>query len=548
MIYYYNIQHAVAESSNLNNRGDIFMANGFVRNVGRAVPVLAIVVLLMGCSNALLISVQEHVTEVNALKEPLIEVSQGARLISGGGTVDFESQPSGSDTDITFSIKNTGTGNLLLQTPVVTPSSTSDGFSVQSLSGTSVSPGDSVNLVLRFRPSSGGTHNASVTLESNSNIDPSLAFSLTGVGVVPDNTAPTGSVFINSDSSYSTSTSVTLSIEASDTGGGSVQDMEIRNDTAFSGNWQSYNTSVVWTLDGPDGADIVYIRFRDNSGNTSGAYNDTIVLDRVDPTITNRTPSSGVSYIARGSNITVNFSESMNTATMTSSSVYLRNKGGSTVSTVMSKTSNSVTLNPAALLLYGYDYSIVVTNAVKDPSGRSITNFGITDFTVDRDYWEGANGNDTTANAYDMNSMIPRYPYDLDNWFDLVPDNQYEEWNLPAGVHSYLALLDGTDRYVIDPPDDAYLMEVRVLFTNDVSNGTVVNSLPTENMRLGIFNNGQGDGAFRSNTYSDLNYDKYYELDLSGRTGDFGIVVYENSGNYSNRRKYNLRIRFSTGM
>ena len=299
---------------------------------------------------------------------------------------------------------------------------------------------------------------------------------------VPDTDAPTGSLSINAGDVYSTSTSVTLTIAATDTGGGVVQDMEVRNDTAFTGNWQSYQASLPWTLDGPDGTDTVYIRFRDNSGNISGAYSDTIILDRVSPTITSRTPSSGASNISRTTNITVNFSESINQATLTSSSVYLRIKGGATVSSAMTKAATSVTLNPTANLLYGYDYTIVVTSAVTDLSGRAITNPGSTDFTVERDYWEGPNGNNSPTYAWDLTDLIPRDPYDTDNWFDLVPDQQYEEWSFPTGVHSNLALLEGVDYYVVDIPSGMGYMDVRVLFTADEDHGEIVDTSGSDSL------------------------------------------------------------------
>jgi hypothetical protein len=524
------------------------MVKGAIRVVSIVVLPLVLVVALGGCSDELLSSVKEHVARETEPKEPVVEILHGAVVIADGSSVNFGSQPTESDTDIVFSIKNTGTGNLLLQTPVVTPSSAADGFSVLSLSGTSIAAGGSENLTIRFHPANGDTYNADVTLESNAINDSAVEFSVTGVGIPPDTDAPTGSVSINGGNSYATSTSVTLTIAATDTGGGFVQDMEVRNDTAFTGNWQAYNTSLPWTLDGPDGTDTVYIRFRDNSQNISGTYSDTIILDRVSPTISSRTPASGTANVPRTTNVTVNFSENINQATLNTSSVYLRIKGGATVSTAMSKAAASVTLNPTANLLYGYDYSIVVTSAVTDLSGRAITNPGSTDFTVERDYWEGPNGNNTPTYAWDLTDLIPRDPYDTDNWFDLVPDQQYEEWSFPTGVHSKLALLEGVDYYVVDVPAGMGYMDVRVLFTTDESHGTTVDTSGSDSLVLYVTNAGQGHGAFLAYTNSDQPYDRWYELDISGRSGEFGILIYENSSNYANRRSYNLRIRYGTGM
>ena len=468
-------------------------------------------------------------------------------LVADDGSNDCGSQPSGSDTDVTFSIKNAGTGDLLLETPVVTPSSVSDGFSVFTLSGTSVPAGGSVNLVVRFHPTSGATFNAAVAIASNGTNDPSVEFTVTGVGVVPDLTAPTGSVSINAGATYATSTSVTLTISATDTGGGFVQQMEIKNDTAFTGNWQAYATSLPsWTLDGPDGVDTVYIRFRDNSGNISGTYSDTIVLDRVSPTITSRTPTSGASNVARTTSVTVYFSESIDQSTFTSANVYLRIKGGATRSVDMDSDTTWVVMHPDANLLYGYDYTIVVTSGVKDLSGRAITNSGSTDFTVERDYWEGANGNETPANAYDLTGTNSRELDDV--WFDFVPDLQEEEWSFPVGVHSKLALLEGIDYYKVTPPSGMGYLEIRVLFTTDEVHGTTVDTSGTDSLKLYVTNAGQSMVVDLVDTHSDQPYDRWMEYDISQRSGDFGILIYETNSNYANKRKYNVRWRYGTGM
>jgi hypothetical protein len=198
--------------------------------------------------------------------------------------------------------------------------------------------------------------------------------------------------------------------------------------------------------------------------------------------------------------------------------------------------------------LYGYDYSIVVTSAITDLSGRAIANSGSTDFTVERDYWEGPNGNESPTYARDMTDLIPRDPYDTDNWFDMVPDNQYEEWSFPTGVHSKLALLEGVDYYVVDIPEGMGNMDVRVLFTTDETHGTTVDTSGSDSLKLYITNDGQGYAAFLDYAEEDQIYDRWYVLDLSGRSGEFGILIYETNSNYANRRSYNLRIRYGTGM
>lgn len=457
---------------------------------------LAMVAALVvtGCTAELLEQIREDVECATEPTNPVIEIYKGVDLVTDGSTISFGSQPQDSSTDITLSIKNAGTGNLLLQTPQVTPSSTTDGFSVQALSGTSVASGASVNLVLRFHPASGNPYAAAATIASNATNDASVSFDLTGTGVAPDTQAPTGSVSINAGAAYTTSASVTLTISATDTGGGTVTQMEVKNDNAFTGNWQPYATTLPWTLAGPDGTNTVYIRFRDGSGNASGPYSDTIILDTVNPTITSRTPASGASYVSRTTNITVNFSESMNQSTMTTSSVYLRLKGTTTpISATMTKAATSVTLDPTANLLYGCDYQIVVTSAITDLSGRALSNAGITEFTVERDCWEGPNGNESPATAFDLTDYNSYGETDI--WIDFVPDIQYEEWSLPTGAHSKLALLEGYEYYNVTIPSGMAYLEIRLLFTQDETHGTTVDTSGTESITQYVNHDGYGMGG-----------------------------------------------------
>ncbi len=96
---------------------------------------------------------------------------------------------------------------------------------------------------------------------------------------VADNTAPTGSISIDSGTVTTNTTSVTLTISATDDfeSAGTLQ-MMISNDSGFSGaSWEAYATSKAWTLSAGTGTKTVYIKFKDSVSNTSGAYNDTIL-------------------------------------------------------------------------------------------------------------------------------------------------------------------------------------------------------------------------------------------------------------------------------
>lgn len=510
--------------------------------------------LLVSCSDELLLAIQDDVERATAPRVPTIEILRGATPVTDGSSVDYGSQPTGSSTDLVYLVRNTGTGTLVLGTPTVTPSNAADGFSLESLSGTSVAEGASVNLTIRFAPAAGGVYSAAVTVPSNALNDDSVAFGVSGTGVAPDTIPPTGSVSVAGGAAYTQGLNVNLAISANDTGGGTVTEMEVRNDAAFSGNWQTYAASLFWSLSAGDGTKTVYVRFRDNSGNVSTTYSDSITLDTVSPSVISSTPAGGEAHQSRGTNITVNFSETMDQNTFTSTGVYLTIKGGSTVPTTMIKAASSVTLDPVSNLLYGYDYTIVVTDEVKDLSGRSITSELANHFTVERDYWEGTTGNDISAYARDLTDNNLYYDNGYLPWTDFVPDTQEEStsWSLPVGVHTPLAVLEGADYYTIEVPDgDAYYLRIRVLFTTDAAHGTTVDTSGSESLVLYVTHNGHGMGGY-IDTITDLSYDRYYEYDISdpdiGGPGTYTILIYEASSNYSNRRTYNLRWYMEPGI
>ena len=93
-----------------------------------------------------------------------------------------------------------------------------------------------------------------------------------------DVTSPSGSVLVNDVAIDTTSTDVTLKSSASDTVSG-VSQMSFSNDGSSYSDWEGYSASKSWTLANGDGLKTVYARYRDNAGNVSSVYTDTINLD-----------------------------------------------------------------------------------------------------------------------------------------------------------------------------------------------------------------------------------------------------------------------------
>jgi len=114
-------------------------------------------------------------------------------------------------------------------------------------------------------------------------------------GIKLDKTAPAGSIIINDDATYTTSTSVTLTLIATDDASG-VYQVRFRNDGVWDTEpWEAITTTKAWILPSGDGTKIVTYQIRDNAGLVSSTYSDTIVLDTTPP-IGSITIDGGATY------------------------------------------------------------------------------------------------------------------------------------------------------------------------------------------------------------------------------------------------------------
>jgi hypothetical protein len=84
---------------------------------------------------------------------------------------------------------------------------------------------------------------------------------------------------------------VTLDIIASDPSG--VGEMQFSNDGTSWSAPEPYATTKSWMLDPGDGTKTVYVKLKDNVGNWSGAYSDSIILDTVGPAVFITSPAPG---------------------------------------------------------------------------------------------------------------------------------------------------------------------------------------------------------------------------------------------------------------
>ncbi len=101
---------------------------------------------------------------------------------------------------------------------------------------------------------------------------------------VVDTKGPTGSVIINNQDAVTNSIYVDLALSASDATTG-VSAMSISNDGVFDAEqWESFSAKKDnWVLPAISGTRKVYVKFRDNAGNESVIFSDTIELIIIAP-------------------------------------------------------------------------------------------------------------------------------------------------------------------------------------------------------------------------------------------------------------------------
>jgi hypothetical protein len=124
---------------------------------------------------------------VNPPSVPEIDIKVGTTSIPDGGSYDFGSHSLGIDTDVTFTIENTGTADLILSgSPIITiTGADADQFSVQQQPTSHVTAdGDSTTFIIRFSPSSADFKEASISIANNDGDENPYDITLEGTGVV----------------------------------------------------------------------------------------------------------------------------------------------------------------------------------------------------------------------------------------------------------------------------------------------------------------------------------------------------------------------------
>ena len=163
------------------------------------------------------------------------------------------------------------------------------------------------------------------------------------------------------------------------------------------------------------GANVVTVTARDAANNTSTAtitVNYTAVADTTAPTVSTRAPASGATQVALASAVTVGFSESMNAASISTSSIELRNGSTLVPATVSYNASTNVaTLTPTASLALNTVYTVTVLGGATDPRVKDVALNAL----IANDSWSFTTTNtSTTTTTLWPNTATPTTPSESD--------------------------------------------------------------------------------------------------------------------------------------
>jgi len=317
-------------------------------------------------------------------------------------------------------------------------------------SGTTV-PGvvtyDSTTKTATFNPSSDMfqytvytvTVTTGVTDLSNNALAAEKNFSFTTI----DSNLPTGSISISSGAAATASAAVNLTISAADGSYSSgIYQMMVSNNADFSGGiWETYSTTTytsgTWTLAGSStqGTKTVYIKFKDNAGNESAPYSDTILLDLYSP--------AGSVYIEDSTHTYLSLYENGSSYPFTGDLVIAASDtiGGTGSGVTQMKVSRLSDLSDADWIPYSTSYArlLLVANAAldetdfgsktayvrfRDAVGRESATYS--DSIYIDDGYEGYYGNNTMDDAYELYTTTDINFYGTSGWNHNLSDQEYE--------------------------------------------------------------------------------------------------------------------------
>jgi hypothetical protein len=113
---------------------------------------------------------------------PEINLKQGTTNIPDGGNYDFGDKQTNTDTDVIFTIENTGTTNLTLTTPLIIGGANADQFSIQAQPVSPVTAGNNTGFTVRFSPTATGIKTATIAIANNDGDESTYDLTIQGNG------------------------------------------------------------------------------------------------------------------------------------------------------------------------------------------------------------------------------------------------------------------------------------------------------------------------------------------------------------------------------
>jgi hypothetical protein len=127
----------------------------------------------------------------NAIGQEIDVLGNGVSITNGDNTpsvtdfTDFGTTPIGTPITRTFTISNTGSGNLKIKLPLTITGANASNFTITTQPSATIINGGSSNFTISFNPSSVGVKNAVLNLTSNDCDEENFTFSIQGTGPIP---------------------------------------------------------------------------------------------------------------------------------------------------------------------------------------------------------------------------------------------------------------------------------------------------------------------------------------------------------------------------
>jgi hypothetical protein len=313
---------------------------------------------------------------------------------------------------VTFTVKNSGGSNLSVTSITL---SDSINFTFNGSTAFTVSAGSEKSFTVTFNPSSAGSKSSTLKIYSNDSNEGTYTVYISGTGL--DGTAP--SVPTVSSSSSSTDTTPTWTWTSSSDA------TQFRYSFTNGSGWitttsSSYTPSSALSA----GTYTLYVQAADAEDNWSNSGSKTLTVevqsDTTPPTVSSTTPSSGAGSVSGSSAIVVNFSEAIDSSTISGGLTV----NGSTV-TVEMVSSTQIQYVPTSAL--SGTVSVVVKSTITDVAGNPMDSDYSFTYTV------GTSGFKVSLHYYDKGTFNRNYT-DYDSAFS---DNYTDE---NVEIHSWIVV------------------------------------------------------------------------------------------------------------